>query len=58
MKLFQYVLHHYFVQRHGWNIEDSVADRHEESPAAATLRGRVPGFIMGRLEEAFGSSGL
>ena len=55
-----YVLHRYFVQRHEWNIEglDRAADNQEKSSAAAILMGRVPGFIMERLQEAFGCMSL
>lgn len=56
----RYVLHRYFVQRHGWNIEglDRGVEGEAESSSAAILRGRVPSFLMDRFEEAFGASGL
>merc|ERR1719162_892674 len=56
----RYVLHRYFAQRHGWNIEglERGVEGETESSATSILRGRVPSFLMERFEEAFGTSGL
>lgn len=56
----RYVLHRYFVQRHGWNIEglELAGNANDEASAATILRGRVPGFLLDMFEEAFGTSGL
>lgn len=55
----RYMLHRYFVQRHGWKV-DGLDQRSNSriSHRASVLRQQVPTFLMDVFDEAFGGSGL